>query len=328
MKGVCMSLAKKFMKQKMMRHVLIALIPVSLMSIYLFGWRMLLLLAFVTVAGVLSEYGVMYLIQKEKTKVSEAVFVSCLLYTLTLPPSTPIWIAVVGIVFAIIFAKGAFGGFGQNIFNPALVARCFVYISFPQQLTVSWTTPFSGFPGGFAQFAGGVDLATSATPMILLNDGAEAVPSLGRMFLGTTAGSLGETSALLILIGAIYLIYTKTASWKIMLGTFLGGGVLGAILYFAGIYPADPLQFILSGGFLFAAVFMATDPITAARDETGKWIFGIFVGLVATVIRAFSLFTEGIMFAVLVGNAFAPLIDRNVKSFRTWLKARKKEVTA
>lgn len=323
-----MSLAKKFMKQKMMRQVLISLIPVSLMSIYLFGWRMLLLLAFVTVAGVLSEYGVMYLIQKEKTKVSEAVFVSCLLYTLTLPPSTPIWIAVVGIVFAIVFAKGAFGGFGQNIFNPALVARCFVYISFPNQLTVSWTEAFKGFPGGFAQFTGGADLMTSATPMIMLKDGVEGVPSVWNMFLGTTAGSLGETSALLILLGAVYLLYTKTASWKIMLGTFLGGGVLGSILYFTGVYPADPLQFVLSGGFLFATVFMATDPITASRDETGKFIFGLFVGLIATVIRAFSLFTEGIMFAVLVGNAFAPLIDRNIKSFRAWRKAKRKEVTA
>ncbi|HHT44814.1 MAG TPA: RnfABCDGE type electron transport complex subunit D [Fastidiosipila sp.] len=323
-----MSLAKKFMKQKMMRQVLISLIPVSLMSIYLFGWRMLLLLAFVTVAGVLSEYGVMYLIQKDKTKVSEAVFVSCLLYTLTLPPSTPIWIAVVGIVFAIVFAKGAFGGFGQNIFNPALVARCFVYISFPNQLTVSWTEAFQGFPGGFAHFAGGADLATSATPMIMLNDGAEGVPSVWNMFLGTTSGSLGETSALLILLGAVYLLYKKTASWKIMLGTFLGGGVLGSILYFAGVYPADPLQFILSGGFLFAAVFMATDPITASRDETGKFIFGVFVGLVATVIRVFSLFTEGIMFAVLIGNAFAPLIDRHIKSFRAWRKAKREEVTA
>lgn len=323
-----MSLAKKFMKQKMMRQVLISLIPVSLMSIYLFGWRMLLLLAFVTVAGVLSEYGVMYLIQKDKTKVSEAVFVSCLLYTLTLPPSTPIWIAVVGIVFAIVFAKGAFGGFGQNIFNPALVARCFVYISFPHQLTMSWTEAFQGFPGGFARFAGGADLATSATPMIMLNDGAEGVPSVWNMFLGTTSGSLGETSAVLILLGAVYLLYKKTASWKIMLGTFLGGGIFGSILYFAGVYPANPLQFILSGGFLFAAVFMATDPITASRDETGKFIFGVFVGLVATVIRVFSLFTEGIMFAILIGNAFAPLIDRNLKSFRAWRKAKREEVTA
>lgn len=324
-----MLLAKKFQKQKMMRHVLIALIPAFLMSIYLFGWRVVLLLAAVAIAGIVSEYAVMYLINKEKTKVTEAVFVSCSLFVLTLPPSTPIWMAVLGIVFGIVFGKTAFGGFGQNIFNPALVARCFLYVSFPAYMTISWTNPFSGFPGGFARFAGGADLMTMATPMINMKDGiTEGMPTLGQMLIGTTSGSLGETSAILILLGAAYLLYTKTASWKIMAGSVIGAGVLSTVLYAANVVTTAPHYFLLSGGFLFATVFMATDPITATRDEGAKLIFGLLVGLIAVVIRVFSLFAEGIMFAVLIGNAFAPLIDRQVKAFRAWRKARAKEVTA
>lgn len=322
-----MQLLKKFQKQKMMRHVLIALLPILAMAVYLFGWRVLVVLAAVTIAGVLAEYAIMYLINKEKAKVTEALFVSVLLYTLTLPPTIPIWIAVVGIVFGIVFAKGAFGGFGQNIFNPALVSRCFVYIAFPAFMTQTWANPFTGFPAGFAEYKAGADLLTSATPMIQLSHG-EAIPGTLKLFLGNIAGSMGETSALLILIGAAYLLVTKTASWKIMVSSLVGGGVLSSILYFTGVYNVDPITYLLTGGFLFATVFMATDPVTATRDEFSKYIFGAFVGLLAVVIRVFSLFNEGIMFAVLVGNAFAPLIDRNVKSFRAWRKARTKEVTA
>lgn len=327
MKGVLMSLLKKFQKQKMMHHVLLSLVPVLLMSIYLFGWRVLLLLAVVTVAGIISEYAILYLINKEKTKVSEAVLVSCVLYVLTLPPTAPIWLALIGIVFGIVFGKAVFGGFGQNIFNPALVARCFVYVSFPAQMTISWTNPFGGFPGGFGAFAGSTDMVTAATPMINMRDGL-AWPPLGQIFLGTIPGSIGETSSLLILLGAAYLLYTKTASWKIMAGSAGGAAVLSTVLYLTGVQAVPPLPFLLSGGFLFATVFMATDPITATRDEKAKFIFGALVGLLAVVIRLFSLFTEGIMFAILIANAFAPLIDRHVKSFRAWRKARASEVTA
>ena len=248
-----------FLKQKMMTRVLISLTPILLASVYFYGLRTLVLLLVVTITGILSEYGIMRLINGEKAKVSEAVFVSCLLFTLTLPPSTPLWIAAVGIAFGVVFGKCVFGGFGRNIFNPALVARCFIYVSFPTYMTITWAKPFAGFPGGLLQWSGGVDAVTSSTPMILLNKEGVVTDYL-RMFLGNISGSLGETSALLILLAAIYLIVTKTASWKIIVSSLASFTIFGTILYLTGVIQADPLFSLLSGGIMFAAVFMATDP--------------------------------------------------------------------
>ena len=305
-------LGNLFMKQKMMTKVLISLAPVLLFSLWLFGPRTLLLLAVVTVTGILSEYGILRMINGDKTKVSEAVLVSCVLFTLTLPPSTPIWVAMVGIAFGVIFGKCVFGGFGRNIFNPALVGRCLIYVSFPAYMTVSWSNPFTGFPGGLLRYDGGADAMTAATPMLQLNNTGTATSYLS-LFLGNIAGSLGETSALLILAAAVYLIITKTASWRIMVSCLVSFSALNAILYWIGTGKADPLFSILSGGFLFATVFMATDPVSAPQNETAKVIYGLLIGLLAVVIRTFSIFTEGIMFAILIANTFAPLIDRQVR---------------
>ncbi|MHB8962410.1 MAG: RnfABCDGE type electron transport complex subunit D [Saccharofermentanales bacterium] len=301
-----------FMKQKMMTKVLISLAPILLFSIWLFGLRTLLLLAVVTVTGILSEYGILRMINGDKTKVSEAVLVSCVLFTLTLPPSTPVWVAMVGIAFGVIFGKCVFGGFGRNIFNPALVGRCLIYVSFPAYMTVSWSKPFAGFPGGLLRYDGGIDAMTAATPMLQLNNTGAATSYLS-LFFGNTAGSLGETSALLILAAAVYLIITKTASWRIMVSCLVSFSALNAILYWIGTGKADPLFAVLSGGFLFATVFMATDPVSAPQNETAKVIYGLLIGILAVVIRTFSIFTEGIMFAILIANTFAPLIDRQVR---------------
>lgn len=303
----------------MMTRVLISLLPVLLASVYFFGLRTLVLLSVVATTGILCEYGVMRLINGDKAKVSEAVLVTCLLYTLTLPPTVPLWIAAVGIAFGVVFGKGVFGGFGKNIFNPALVGRCFIYVAFPAHMTIAWAEPFTGLFGGFAKWSGGLDAMTSATPMILLNKEGIVTDPL-RLFLGNISGSLGETSALLILLSAIYLIATKTASWKIIVSCLASFAIFSSILYLTGVIEADPLFSILSGGFLFAAVFMATDPVSAPRQELSKFIYGALIAAVALIIRAFSLFTEGIMFAILIVNAFVPLIDRNIKN----LKDRKK----
>lgn len=311
-----------FLKQKMMTRVLISLLPILLLSIYLFGLRTLALLAVVTITGILCEYGIMRLINGPKAKVSEAVLVTCLLFTLTLPPSVPYWVAMVGIAFGVVFGKCVFGGFGKNIFNPALVGRCLIYVSFPVHMTVAWSKPFSDFPGGLIKWSGGADALTSATPMLTFNKEGILTDYL-RLFLGNIAGSLGETSALLIIVAAIYLIVTKTASWKIIVSTIGSFAVLGSILYFTGVIQTDPLFSVLSGGFLFAAVFMATDPISAPKQEVSKIIYGILIGVIALIIRSFSLFTEGIMFAVLIVNAFVPLIERNVKAYKS-----RKKVTA
>ena len=311
-----------FLKQKMMTRVLISLLPILLLSIYLFGLRTLALLAVVTITGILCEYGIMRLINGPKAKVSEAVLVTCLLFTLTLPPSVPYWVAMVGIAFGVVFGKCVFGGFGKNIFNPALVGRCLIYVSFPAHMTVAWSKPFSDFPGGLIKWSGGADALTSATPMLTFNKEGILTDYL-RLFLGNIAGSLGETSALLIIVAAIYLIVTKTASWKIIVSTIGSFAVLGSILYFTGVIQTDPLFSVLSGGFLLAAVFMATDPISAPKQEVSKIIYGILIGVIALIIRSFSLFTEGIMFAVLIVNAFVPLIERNVKAYKS-----RKKVTA
>lgn len=300
---------KLFLRQKLMTRVLVSLIPIYLLSIYLFGLRTLVLLAVVTIAGVLSEYGIMRLINGDAAKVSEAVFVSCALFTLTLPPATPFWVAAVGIAFGVAFGKCVFGGFGRNIFNPALVGRCLIYISFPHYLTVRWSIPFSDLPGGFARFSGGVDAITRATPLV---DTSVSYNPLA-LFLGTIPGSLGETSVLLILAAAVYLIITKTASWKIMLSCVVSFTLLNAILYATGVIQQDPLFLLMTGGFMFGTVFMTTDPISAPANNTAKIIYGVLIGLLTVVIRSFSIFTEGIMFAILIANSFVPLIDRQVK---------------
>lgn len=303
-----------FQKQKVMRKVLLSLLPIVVFSIYLYGWRILVLLLSVTLAGVLCEYAVLRYTIGKNAKVTEAVLVSCVLYTLTLPPAVPYWIAIVGILFGVFFGKGVFGGFGKNIFNPALVGRCFIYISFPAAMTVQWTKPFAGFPGGFLQYAGGVDAVTSATPMILHDKTGEVTGYL-QLFLGTVSGSAGESSAFLILAAALYLAITKTASWKIMLSTTGSFFTVCTVFYLAGAISANPLFSILSGGFLFAAVFMATDPISAPSNDASRIIYGIVIGILAFVIRSYSLFTEGIMFAILIANMFGPLIERQVKEF-------------
>ncbi len=303
----------------MMTRVLISLLPLLLASVYLFGLRTLVLLSVVTITGIVSEYVIMRLINGDKAKVSEAVLVTCLLYTLTLPPSVPFWIAALGIAFGVVFGKCVFGGFGKNIFNPALVGRCFIYVAFPAHMTITWAQPYTGLLGGFVKWSSGVDAMTSATPMILLGKEGIVTDYL-RLFLGNISGSLGETSALLILLAGIYLIVTKTASWKIIVSSLVTFAVFSSILYFTGVIEADPLFSILSGGFLFATVFMATDPVSAPKQELSKYIYGVLIAIVAMIIRAFSLFTEGIMFAILIVNAFVPLIDRNIKI----LKSKKK----
>ena len=321
MEFIMVEVGKVFLKQKLMTRVLLSLIPIFLFSVYLFGLRTLVLLAVVTITGSLCEYGIMRLINGSSAKVSEAVWVSSALFTLTLPPSTPYWVAAVGIAFGIVFGKCVFGGFGKNVFNPALVGRCLIYVSFPMYMTSSWTVPFSSFPGGLIRFSGGIDAVTSATPMLLMKTQGVTTQTL-PLFFGTIAGSLGETSALLILAAAVYLLVTKTASWRIMVSCVASFSILVSILYFTQVIAVNPLFSLLSGGFLFAAVFMATDPVSAPTHNISKILYGALIGLLAVVIRSFSIFTEGIMFAILIANTFAPLIDRQIKAFAAAKKVK------
>lgn len=301
-----------FRKQQLMRRVLYSLIPIVIASIFFFGWRTLALLIVVTISGIATEYFFAY---KRKQPVSEAVFVSCVLYTLTLPPTLPFWIAIVGIVFGISFGKELFGGFGKNIFNPALVGRSFIYISFANPMTINWTTPITSI-SGFTQWITGVDSITSSTPMINFQSNGILTPYI-EMIVGNVSGSIGETSALLIILAGIYLIKTKTASWQIMVGVIIGFLSINTLLHTLGMSQVPPpLWGLLSGGVLFGIVYMATDPISAPSSKEGKWVYGFLIGVVIVVIRGYSLFSGGVMFAILIGNTFAPLIDVAIVEYK------------
>lgn len=306
-----------------MRRVLYALTPMFLFATFLYGWRVPVTTALVFILAIGTEY----LFEKSrKKKVSEAVLVTSALYSLSLPPQTPLWIAAVGIIFAVAIGKGAFGGFGRNIFNPAITGRLFIYVSFPTVLTTAWAIPAlidatSGIAGAFG--TGGVssvDAVSAATPLAMMRGGD--IPSLLHLFLGFRAGSVGESSVLLIMLAATYLIVTKTANWRMIVSTFLSALLFTVVFYFAGWIPGlDPaafsgashlvpiLAYMMSGSILYVAVFMSTDPISAPNKPVSQFVYGFIIGGVALTIRTFSGFPEGTSFGLLIGNTFASLLD-------------------
>ncbi len=242
--------------------------------------------------------------------VNEGFLVSGFLIPLIMPVNTPLWMIALATAFAVVFGKEVFGGTGMNIWNPALVARAFLFFAYPSQMSGDsvWISA-----SGVENLADGF---TGATPM------ANAVSGIvdfdvWNAFVGLIPGSIGETSTLAILIGAIFLLITKVGNWKIMLSTVLGGVVMGLLLnIFAGdnVYMAMPFwQHLIIGGFAFGAVFMATDPVSAAQTDKGKWIYGFLIGFLAVLIRVVNpAYPEGMMLAILLMNTFAPLIDHYV----------------
>lgn len=310
------------MKQKVMKQVVIALIPLSLFSIYLFGWRSLSILIVVNIAGFLSEYIFAKIYKKQ---VSTAVFVTNFLFALSMPPAVPYWIAVVGIVFGVVFGKMVFGGFGRNVFNPALSGRAFVYISFGVPMTAGFVQPASGFPGGFTQWLAGADAVSRATPLFEFNSGG-GVPLL-NLITGMTAGSFGETCAILIIIGGVFLVVKKAANWRIIVSGLLGYLILQSAFYFGGIETAiNPVYGLFSGSLLFGVFFMATDPISSSQTtDAGRWIFGAMIGVLISLIRVFAIWIEAVTFAILLANMFAPLLDHILKERKKKLKAKSTE---
>ncbi len=305
----------KFLKQAMMRKVLYSLAPIQVAAIYFFGWRTLLMSLVSIAFAVFSEW---LFKRHSKKPVSEAALVTAVLYAMTLPPNTPFWITAVGISFGIVFGKEVFGGFGKNVFNPALVGRAFVYICFPIPLATHWQFNLAneGFPAGFSHYLSmGIDTLSTATPL-MLHKNHLVYTNWPDLFLGNVAGSIGETSALLILLAGAYLLYTKTAAYENMFGMILGFLVVDTLCYLIGVPSIpSPLIGLLSGGLLFGAVFMITDPISSPKTKQGKWIYGFLAGALTVLIRGFSLFNGGVMFAILIGNTFAPLIDEMVKLY-------------
>lgn len=294
----------KFLKQPMMRRVLYALVPIYLYSIWMYGYRALLSALVVFILGIGTEW---VFERKKSGKVSEAVLVTCALYAMAFPPRTPLWILGVGIVFAVAMGKSVYGGFGRNIFNPAVTGRAFVYISFAIVLSASYTS--------FGNFGiGAVDALASATPLGAMRSG-ESVGILD-LLLGQRTGAMGEGMVLLVAAAAVYLVATKTASWRIIVSSIAAAAALNAALFYGGVARTLPMESLLAGSFLFVTVFMATDPVSAPKRPASHYLYGALIGAIVIVIRTFSAFSEGTSFAILFGNTFATLIDMGVDGMK------------
>ncbi|HHT29358.1 MULTISPECIES: NADH:ubiquinone reductase (Na(+)-transporting) subunit B [Petrimonas] len=323
--------------------VILALIPALLMGMYNVGYQHYLAVnvqaSFIEtflygLLAILPQIVVSYVVglgiefamaQVKKEEVAEGFLVSGMLIPMILPIDTPLWMIAVATAFAVIFAKEVFGGTGYNIFNVALIARAFLFFAYPSKMSGDkvWVRTGDTFGMGAGNV---VDGFSGATPLgqLAVTDASRFGDftfmsttgnplSMWDMFVGLIPGSVGEVSTLAILLGAILLIITGVGSWKTMLSVFLGGlftvGLLNLVAQNAAM-EMPPLYHFLLGGFAFGAVFMATDPVTSARTEKGKWIYGFLIGVVAILIRTFNPgYPEGMMLAILFMNAFAPLID-------------------
>ena len=296
-----------------MATVLIATVPCVLHSIYRFGWRSVAVLATTLVFAFLAEW---VFVRQRNEPVTSAAFVTAILLGLSLPPTIPLWIAAVGAVVGIVFGKQVFGGFGRNLFNPALVGRAFIYVCFPLAMTGRWGTHLTEGVAGLARWSTQtIDAVTTATPLGAFKHGV-TTEHIDLLF-GNRTGSLGETAVVAIILGAIWLLYRRAADYRLMLGPVIGALGMGGILWLAGVKGVpDPLWNLMAGGILFVAVFMTTEPISGPRTVPGKWIGGILVGCLTMLIRAFGAFACGATFAVLLMNMFSPTIDYAVNAWK------------
>jgi Na+-transporting NADH:ubiquinone oxidoreductase subunit B len=257
-------------------------------------------------------------------EINEGFLVSGLLIPLIMPIDVPLWMLALATAFAVILGKEVFGGTGMNIFNPALLARAFLFFSYP-----AWMSGDNVWTEGLTAGKNIIDGFSGATPLALCAAGdVTKLPSFMEMFIGTIPGSIGETSTIAILIGAIILIVSGIGSWKIIAGVFAGGLGMGLLLNAVSVNEYMELPFyyhFVMGGFAFGAVFMATDPVSGSQTEKGKWIYGILIGVLSVLIRVLNpAYPEGVMLAILLMNLFAPLIDYFV--IQSSIKRRLKRV--
>jgi len=312
--------------KRIMSMVVIALLPALLFGMYNIGYQNY---AAAHQSGTLLEmfaYGFLVMLPKllvsyvvglgiefawaqwKGEEIQEGYLVSGIIIPMILPVGCPLWCIAIAVAFAVIFGKEIFGGTGMNIFNVALLARAFLFFSYPTKMSGDsvWVATDSIFGLGNTL----PDAFTCATPLGQMAQGSAPSASLFDSIVGLIPGSIGETSVIAIAIGAVILLWTGIASWKTMLSVFLGGSVMAAIFQATGQTPVEWYEHIVLGGFCFGAVFMATDPVTSARTETGKWIYGILIGALAVIIRVMNPgYPEGMMLAILFGNMMAPAID-------------------
>jgi electron transport complex protein RnfD len=304
--------------EESVRHIMwtvsAALFPALMASFWFFGPKAIFVTALCIISSVLSEYIFQKALNRKITINDGSAFLTGLLLGMNLPPSLPFYVPIVGSVMAVVIVKQLFGGLGYNIFNPALLGRAFLLITWPKAMTI-WSAPTAKLTG--------LDAVTTATPLGILKE--EGVGKLMEEFgtksdlymsllTGERAGSLGETSAILLLLGAAYLLYKKYITWHIPLSFLATVGVLAWVFGGKGaLFTGDPVVHLLSGGLILGAFFMATDYVTCPTIRKGQIIFGIGCGALTMLIRLKGGFPEGVMFAILLMNCFAPLIDRGVK---------------
>lgn len=292
---------------KNMYGVLIALIPAFLVSLYYFGLGALVVTVVSVASCLIFEFLIQkFLMKKEPTLWDGSAILTGILLAFNLPSNLPVWIIIIGALAAIGIGKMSFGGLGNNIFNPALVGRVFLLISFPAQMT-TWPVPE-------VMSMHYTDVETGATVLTLMQGGVKNLPSYTQMLMGDMGGSLGEVGALALILGLIYMLFRKIITWHIPVA------IIGTVFIFTGILHginpakfADPLLHVLSGGLLLGAIFMATDYVTSPLSKKGMIIYGIGIGVLTTVIRLFGSYPEGMSFAILIMNAFTPLINNYVK---------------
>ncbi|PIE90508.1 MAG: electron transporter RnfD [Acidobacteria bacterium] len=303
-----------------MVEVLMALTPAVLFAIYYFGLSAIILMATTCIVAVGTEW--MFSADKKKlgTLKDGSALLTGLLLALTLPPSIPVWMAVIGAFFAIALGKVAWGGLGFNMFNPALLGRAFLQAAFPEAMT-TWTAAKQGFftisERTFTAplMTPPVDAFSAASPLGLSKFEGIMTDKMD-LFLGNISGSLGETAAVAIIIGAIFLLIKKSLDWRLMVSTLLTVFIFSGILTLFVDRCPDPVFMILSGGILFGAVFMVTDPVTTPISSKGMWIFGFGVGFLVVLIRVYGGLPEAVMFSILIMNAVTPLINRFTQPFQ------------
>ena len=272
--------------------------------------------------------------QKRGHEVAEGYFVSGMLIPLVMPADVPLWMVAVATVFAVVIGKEVFGGTGMNILNPALVARAFLFFAYPSHMSGDkvWIAGLAEGTGVVDGYSGATILGQAAGNTSTFVNGLGEVYSTWDMFLGTIPGSIGETSTIAILLGALILILTGVGSWKIIFSVFAGGALMGLILNAFAVNAYMELAFwehLMLGGFAFGAVFMATDPVTATQTERGKWIYGFLIGVLAILIRVLNpAYPEGVMLAILLMNVFAPLIDHYIVEANIRKRLKRAKVTA
>jgi Na(+)-translocating NADH:ubiquinone oxidoreductase B subunit len=307
--------------KRFMSMVIISVVPCVFAAFYFFGLRFLAMIIVSYAAGLTVE-ALFSIVRKED--INEGFFVTGILWPLILPPTLPLWMVGLGVAFGVLIGKELFGGTGRNVFNPALVGRCFLALAYPKQMAASFLEPSHDVAGRLLSWVDGstADAVSSATPLVLA--GRDEMVATSHMFLGSVSGSAGETSALLIILGGGFLLLTRVANWRTVAATIASFFALTAALIASDkiVYNSMPGVFgpaiwhVFAGGLLFGAFFMATDPVTSPTTNAAKWMYGIIIGAVTVLIRNFTGYTEGVTFAILLGNIIAPILDEIVISVR------------